>query len=146
MARVGSVHEILLRWEVEGKEAEFERFINDEHAPEMKAAFGAEVRLLKGIRGNRMGRYVLFVEYPSTEAFTRFIPLGPGPMTDEIQKVMREHPKLVGLMDKYDSFVGRWLPTDYLETGEATEDVRKKVDAMARTSAHKRATPPLPPF
>jgi len=34
----------------------------------------------------------------------------------------------------------------YLATGEATEDVRKKVDAMARASAHKRATPPIPPF
>lgn len=34
----------------------------------------------------------------------------------------------------------------YLSTGEATEQLRNKVDSMARASAHKRATPPVPPF
>jgi NAD+ synthase len=34
----------------------------------------------------------------------------------------------------------------YLLAGEATEEVKKKVDAMMASSAHKRQTPPLPPF
>jgi len=34
----------------------------------------------------------------------------------------------------------------YLASGEATEEVRRKVDAQARATAHKRATPPIPPF
>jgi len=34
----------------------------------------------------------------------------------------------------------------YLATGQATEKVRKKVDAMAQASAHKRAPPATPPF
>ncbi len=34
----------------------------------------------------------------------------------------------------------------YLATGQATEQIRRRVDAMARASAHKRATPPVPPF
>jgi len=34
----------------------------------------------------------------------------------------------------------------YLATGQATEKIRKKVDAMAQASAHKRALPATPPF
>lgn len=34
----------------------------------------------------------------------------------------------------------------YLLTGEAREEIRKKVDAMMARSAHKRSTPPIPPF
>ena len=33
----------------------------------------------------------------------------------------------------------------YLTGGEATEEVRRKVDAMISHSAHKRATPAIPP-
>jgi NAD+ synthase len=34
----------------------------------------------------------------------------------------------------------------YLATGQASEKLRKKVDAMAQASAHKRALPATPPF
>jgi len=34
----------------------------------------------------------------------------------------------------------------YLASGEAAEGVRRKVEALARATAHKRATPPIPPF
>jgi NAD+ synthase len=34
----------------------------------------------------------------------------------------------------------------YLASGQATEEVRRKVEALARATAHKRATPPIPPF
>jgi len=34
----------------------------------------------------------------------------------------------------------------YLASGEATEEVRRKIEALARATAHKRATPPIPPF
>jgi len=34
----------------------------------------------------------------------------------------------------------------YLAGGQATEEVRRKVEALARATAHKRATPPIPPF
>jgi len=34
----------------------------------------------------------------------------------------------------------------YLLTGAAPEGIKKKVDAMMARSAHKRATPPIPPF
>jgi NAD+ synthase len=34
----------------------------------------------------------------------------------------------------------------YLASGQATEEVRRKVDALARATTHKRATPPVPPF
>ncbi|TET12750.1 MAG: NAD(+) synthase [Dehalococcoidia bacterium] len=34
----------------------------------------------------------------------------------------------------------------YLASGQATEGVRRKVEALARATAHKRATPPIPPF
>jgi NAD+ synthase len=34
----------------------------------------------------------------------------------------------------------------YLETGEATGEVRKKIETMVRASAHKRALPAIPQF
>jgi len=34
----------------------------------------------------------------------------------------------------------------YLTTGQAEEQVRRRVDAMAAASAHKRQMPPIPPF
>ena len=34
----------------------------------------------------------------------------------------------------------------YLETGEAVEEVRLRVDALARTAAHKNMPPLIPPF
>jgi len=34
----------------------------------------------------------------------------------------------------------------YLTTGEAGEEIRKKVDAMMERSAHKRSTPAIPPL
>ena len=34
----------------------------------------------------------------------------------------------------------------YLLTGEASEGVRQRIEAMAAASAHKRCLPPLPPF
>ena len=34
----------------------------------------------------------------------------------------------------------------YLLTGEAREEVRQRIEAMAAASAHKRCLPPLPPF
>jgi NAD+ synthase len=34
----------------------------------------------------------------------------------------------------------------HLAGGQATEEVRRKVEALARATAHKRATPPIPPF
>jgi NAD+ synthase len=33
----------------------------------------------------------------------------------------------------------------YLLSGEANEDVKKRIEDMSRSSAHKRRTPPLPP-
>ena len=34
----------------------------------------------------------------------------------------------------------------YLSSGQATEEVRRKIDALARSAAHKKALPPVPPF
>lgn len=34
----------------------------------------------------------------------------------------------------------------YLASGQATEEVRRRVDALARSAAHKKAPPPVPPF
>jgi NAD+ synthase len=34
----------------------------------------------------------------------------------------------------------------YLSTGQATEKVRQRIDALARATAHKRAAPPVPPY
>ena len=32
----------------------------------------------------------------------------------------------------------------YLDTGEATEEVRRRVEALSRAAAHKTCLPPIP--
>jgi NAD+ synthase len=34
----------------------------------------------------------------------------------------------------------------FIATGEATDEVRRKIDSLACDTAHKTAPPPIPPF
>ncbi len=115
MAKVFGIHELHLREEVAGKERDFERFVAEEVAPAYAKSMGAEVRLLKGVRGGRIGGYTLVLEFPSVEAFTRFIPLGPGEFTEEGKRVAQSY---ATLMDRYNSYVKDSAWTDYVETGK----------------------------
>jgi len=113
MARVVCIHELVFRAEAVGKEAEFEQFVAEEFGPKIGGTMGAEVRLLKGVRGARIGGYTMLLEFPTTEAFTRLWPLGPGPGTEEARTLHQEH---AATLAKYSSFVEQHVNTEYVET------------------------------
>ncbi len=113
MARVISIHELTLRSDVSGHEEEFEKLVAERSAPALKAA-GFDVRLIKGVRGARIGGYTVLME-SDVETFTRFFPLGPGEPTEKAARAIREY---ADLFDMYDSFVASTRFTDYLETAE----------------------------
>ena len=115
MARVVCIHDLVFCAEAVGREKEFERFVAEEFGPRVGGAMGAEVRLLKGVRGARIGGYTMLLEFPTVEAFTRFWPLGPGPGTEEARTLHQEHAAIIA---KYSSFVEQHVNTEYLETGK----------------------------
>ena len=113
MGTVISIHEITLRSDAVGREAEFEKFHAEEAAPAWKEGVDVKARLVKGVRGDRAGSYTQILEWPSVEVFKRFFPLGPGEPTKEGQEAASKH---AALFEKFGSFVASTRFTDYLET------------------------------
>jgi hypothetical protein len=76
MARVYSVHTISLKSGASG--AEFERFFGEEVGAS-QAPKGLAIRLLKGDRGDREGKYLVMFEFESVERRNELFPeAGPG--------------------------------------------------------------------
>lgn len=71
MAKVLSLHEVELRPDTD--EHEFQRVVFDELAPFYRA-LGWEMRLAKGDRGARDGKYMLIFEIPSPAQRDRLVP------------------------------------------------------------------------
>ena len=69
MAKVISVHEIELHPGVDP--AEFERFVAESSYPDMP---GTKSYFLKGLRGQRSGKYVFIAETESIERFLQIFP------------------------------------------------------------------------
>ncbi len=113
MPKVISIHEITLRSDAVGREAEFEKLIAEVAVPGWKEAVDVKARLLKGVRGDRMGSYAMLLEWPSAEAFEQLIPLGPGEFTEAGKEMMA---KYAAQFEQYGSFVASARFTDYLET------------------------------
>ncbi len=113
MPKVISIHEITLRSDVVGREGEFEKFFAEVVVPGWKETVDVKARLLKGVRGDRMGSYTMLLEWPSAEVFKQFIPLGPGEFTKAGNEMMAKH---AAQIEKYGSFVASARFTDYLET------------------------------
>ncbi len=113
MPKVISIHEITLRSDAVGREAEFEKFYADVVAPGYKEVIDVNARLVKGVRGDRTGSYVQILEWPSAEVFKRYFPLGPGEPTKEFHEAAS---KYAAQFEKFGSFVGSTRFTDYLET------------------------------
>ncbi len=115
MPKVISIHEYTLRTDVAGREDELERFVAEVGAPAWKEAADVKVRLLKGVRGDRMGSYTLLLEWPSVELFKRYFPLGPGEPTKFAQE---QTAKYAALWEQGATFVASTRFTDYVEVVE----------------------------
>ena len=118
MAKVYGLHMIALRPGV--KAEDFERFA--EGLPGVTAFEGWQIHLLKGLRGDRAGRYLLMYEIESVEALNRYVPtLLPEGRTEEAKRCLEAFAAEWGeTLEKWDSFVTPEgiIFTDYVVIGE----------------------------
>ncbi len=114
MARVYSLHTIALKAGADG--AEFERFFHEVFEPGPKPS-GLTMRLLKGDRGDRAGKYLLMFEMESAERRAQLFP-EPGPgarhVSDEVMQWMAGGGEALA---KWNQFATPFdtLYTDYVE-------------------------------
>jgi hypothetical protein len=106
MGKVYGIHEIELHPEV--SEKSFVKFFNEEYAKGYTEV-GWKLMLLKGDRGQRVGKYAILVEIVSLEARDRFSP-AHNVMSEEGKRWVAEHQELIDYMSK------KWAsfsPTDW---------------------------------
>ncbi len=82
MPKVLGMHMIALRPGV--KPEDFERFVAEQVYPAMTDVPDFEMYLVKGDRGDREGKYLTVLEFPSVAARDRLFP-APGQMSEEAQ-------------------------------------------------------------
>ena len=110
MPKVVGVREIALRPGV--CEADFERFVTEEWYPAWQWP-GVTVRVLKGDRGTRAGKYLLLLEFESVELRDRYFPPPGGPSEE-----LRRRLEAVGAVEaRRRTLMGRGAWTDYVELG-----------------------------
>ena len=97
MPKVFGLHEIELQPAVEPDE--YERFFAEEIVPTLELP-GWTMHLLKGDRGVRTGKYLLFLEIESLEARDRYFPR-PGEGSEEFTQFFEQHPEAAAAMDKW---------------------------------------------
>jgi hypothetical protein len=91
MARLFGIHEIELYSGV--KPEDFERFVIEE-VNRSQLLPGVTTHVLKGDRGDREGKYLVMLEFESTESRDRFFPT-PGQVSEEAQRYL-ESTRAVG--------------------------------------------------
>jgi hypothetical protein len=114
MAKVFSMHMIALKPGV--KAEDFEKFVAEEVYPVYEALPHVDVYLLKGDRGDREGKYLAMLEFPSVEARDQAFP-SSGEMSAEMLKFVEA---LAPLAEKWETFatpVGV-IYTDYVVVGK----------------------------
>ena len=106
MTRVFGMHEIELHPGV--KEEDFENFVLNEMSTGPIYP-GWSMRLLKGDRGARKGKYLMLVDIESVEARDRFSP-APHQSSEETNQFDQEHKEeMESLFQKW----GTFSPTDF---------------------------------
>lgn len=116
MTKIYGMHEIELNPDV--KEEDFEDFFRAEVATAPTFA-GWTLRLLKGDRGIRAGKYLVLIEIENEEARNRFAPV-PNESNEETQRFSEEHREILDpIFQKWATFSSTNLDenrnyTDYL--------------------------------
>jgi hypothetical protein len=118
MSTVYGLHEIELQPGVEPEE--YERFFVEELAPSPMVP-GLKVHLLKGDRGVRGGKYLVFLEIESLEARDRYFPR-PGEESEEFTRFLQQHPEAAAAFEKWQK-MGPFgsktdIATDYIAVAE----------------------------
>jgi hypothetical protein len=112
MTRVFGMHEIELNPGV--KEEDFESFVLDEVA---KTAFypGWTIRLLKGDRGARKGKYLMLIDIESVEARDRFAP-ADNQASEEAKQFDENH------KDEFEAIFQKWVTLSPTLIGQNTNN------------------------
>jgi hypothetical protein len=110
MARVYSLQEIELRPGVDP--AEFVRMFEAEVAPSPTLP-GLKVRLLKGNRGARDGKFLVLLEMENEETRDRYFP-GEGERSEEFRRFNEQHPDTAAAWAKVYSSRLEPVITDYV--------------------------------
>lgn len=118
MPKVFGLHEVELQPGVEPKE--YERFFAEEIAPTLEIP-GFKTRLLKGDRGVRTGKYLVFLEIESLEVRDRYFPR-PGEESEEFTHFFEQHPEAAAAMEKWQKYSPfgsvNDISTDYVAVAE----------------------------
>jgi hypothetical protein len=105
MGKLYCIHEMELHPGVD--EAKFIQFFNQEFT-EIYQAIGWNLSLLKGDRGQRVGKYAVLINIQNREARDRISP-GHGELSEEAQRVYAEQ------NERFDGVFSKWAtfsPTD----------------------------------
>jgi hypothetical protein len=111
MSRVIGLHETALHHGV--SEAEFEQFLREELAPAAAKLEHLKLYVIKGDRGDRMGRYLTVVEFDSVDERNR-----QWPERDQAsEEGKQEMEKLQPVIQKWQTYANFGNPafTDYVE-------------------------------
>ena len=117
MAKVFGIHMIALRPDV--KAEDFETFVAEE-ANQTQNYPGVNGYTLKGIKGDREGRYLVLIEIESVETFERFISTD-GTETEAAKQWKSNNPEAAKrnaeLIEKWNTFAHGFgvIYTDYIE-------------------------------
>ena len=116
MAKVFGLQMIRLKPGV--KPEDFEKFVKEE-GPQAPVYEGWKAHVLKGLRGDREGRYLFMWEIESVEALNRYFPaLGPEGATEEAKRFHEAHAEeMEQFMKKWDTFATPFhdrISTDYV--------------------------------
>jgi hypothetical protein len=114
MPKVFGVHEIELRPEVDP--SDFERYFA-ENVVAGASLPGWTMRLLKGDRGHRSGKYLVLLEVESVETRDRYFS-AEGRPSEEFEEFTRQHPDWAAAWEKSSSFEAADVVTDYVVVAE----------------------------
>jgi hypothetical protein len=116
MPKVFGLHEVVLPAGMTADEYE-QLFVRE--LASMPDLQGWKTYLLKGDRGDRVGKLLLMLEIESVEARDRYFPRsGPGGESEEFRQFQNQHPDVAAAWEKYTGFLVEphsW--TDYLVIG-----------------------------
>ncbi len=110
MPKVFGMHMIALRQGV--KPEDFERFVVEKVHPSFQGTQGVCNYLLKGDRGDREGRYLWMIEFPSVEARDQLFP-DVGPLPNQVRQLSAEEQKLFEEWEQYATPLDT-ISTDYV--------------------------------
>ncbi len=114
MSKVFGMHMVALRPGV--KPEDFERFVTEKLYPALADVPGMESYLVKGDRGDREGKYLWILEFPSIEARARLFP-APGQASQEAEASLA---RTFNLMEEWNTFATPIdvISTDYVVVGK----------------------------